>query len=55
MLSDEVIKSPSTPVNSLVPSLSYLGNEIKVTFDGGCLKQDKIRFTHGTIVKLSTK
>ena len=51
-LSDEVIKPPSTDDNSLPPTLDYVGNKIKVKFDGSCLKQDKITFTHGTIVNI---
>ena len=38
--------------NSLAPTLDYVGNKIKVKFDGSCLKQDKITFTHGTIVNI---
>ena len=30
----------------------YVGNKIRVKFDGGCLKQDKITFNHGKIVGL---
>ena len=45
-LSDEFIKSPTTPDNSLPPSLSYIGNKTRVKFDGYCLKQEKITFTY---------
>ena len=45
-LSDESIKPPSTPDNSLALSLSYIGTKTRVKFVGICLKQDKIRFTH---------
>ena len=38
-ISDEVIKRPTTPDNSLAPTLNYIGNKIKVKSDGGCLKQ----------------
>ena len=40
-LSDEIVKFPSTPGNSLAPLLSYIGNKIRVKFDVSCLKQDK--------------
>ena len=33
-------------LNSLAPVLSYIGNKTRVKFDGICLKQDKITFTH---------
>ena len=45
-LSAENIKPPTTPDNSLVPSLSYIGMKTSVTFVGSCLKQNKITFTH---------
>ena len=51
-MSDEVIKPPTASDNSLATALSYIGNKIKVSFDGGCLKQDKITYTHGTIVNI---
>ena len=50
-MSDEVIKPPTTTSdNSLARALNYVGNKIRVQFDGDCLKQDKITYTHGTIV-----
>ena len=49
-LSDEIIKPPSN--NSIAPELSYFINKIKVKFNGSCLKQDKITYTHGTIVNI---
>ena len=51
-LSDEVIKPPSSDDNSLVPALKYVGNKIRVKFGGGCLKQDKTIYTHGTVVNV---
>ena len=51
-LSDAIIKPPTTSDNSLAPALSYIGNKTRVKFDGGCLKQDKITFIHGTIVNI---
>ena len=48
-LFDEIIKSPTASDNGLAPALSYIGNKIKIKFDGGCLKQNKIKFTQGTI------
>ena len=50
-LSDEVNKPPATTDNSLPPALIYIGNK-NLTLDRGCLKQDKITYTHGTIVNI---
>ena len=51
-LSDESIKPSTTSVNSLAPALNYFGNKIRVKYNGGCLKQDKITFTHGKTVNI---
>ena len=52
-LSNESITPPSAPNNFLSPSLNYLGTKIRVRFSGCCLKQDKITYTHGKIVKFT--
>ena len=41
-LSAESIKPPTTSDNSLTPELSYYRHNIKVKFNGSCLKQSKI-------------
>ena len=51
--SDEGIRIPSTSDNSLAPALSYIGIKTSVKFDGGCLKQDKIKFTHEKTVNIN--
>ena len=52
-LSDETIKPPATPDNSLSPLIDYLGNKIRLKFNGGCLKQqNKLTYTHRTIVNI---
>ena len=51
-LSDENIKSPSTPNNFLNPKLSYDGNKIGVIFSGSCLKQDKITYYYKKLVSI---
>ena len=51
-MSDESIKAPATPDNSLAPGLNYVGNKVKVKFVGCCLKQDKITYTRGKIVNI---
>ena len=52
-LSNESLKPPTTFDNSLTPILDYYdGSKIKVSFDRGCLKQDKVTFNHGKIVNI---
>ena len=51
-LSSESIKPPSTSDNSLSPLIHYLVNKMKLKFNGGCLKQHKLIYTHGTIVNI---
>ena len=45
-LPDESIKPPATSNNSIASLLNYFGTIARVKFDGSCLKQDKITFTH---------
>ena len=45
-LSNESITPPSAANNFLTPSLNYLGTKIRVKFNGSCLKQDKVTYTH---------
>ena len=51
-LSDENITSPVTSDYSLTLKLSYFGAKTRVEFNGICLKQNKIMYTHGTIVNI---
>ena len=51
-LSDESIKPSATSDNSFTLSIDYLGNKIRVKFDGGCLKQPKFSYNHGAIVNI---
>ena len=37
---------------NLNSQLGYLGAKTRVKFSGSCLKQDKIAYTHGKIVKI---
>ena len=46
-LSDETIKPPATSGNSLTSMIDYLGNKIRLKFNGDCLKQPKLSYTHG--------
>ena len=51
-LSDETIKPPLTSDNSLTPLIDYVGDKIRRKFNGSCLKQPKMQYTHGTIVNI---
>ena len=51
-LSDKGIDCIKTSNYSVIPCLDYYGAKIKVTFNGICLKQDKITYTHGEIVNI---
>ena len=50
--SDKIIKPHASSINSLAPSLIYIGTKTRVKFDGSCLKQDKVKFTHKRIVNI---
>ena len=45
-LPDESIKPLTSPNKILNPSLDYVGNKIRVKFNGDFLKQEKIIFNH---------
>ena len=51
-LSDERINSIKTPDYEITPKWNYYGTKTRVEFNGSCLKQDKITYTHGKIVKI---
>ena len=51
-LSDERINSITASNYSITPELCYYGNKIRVKFNGSCLKQDKLTYTHGKIVNI---
>ena len=51
-LSAESIRSPATSNNSLTPVLNYYGTKTRVKFNGSCVQQPKLLYTHGTIVKI---
>ena len=38
---------------SLSPFIDYLGDKIRLKFNGGCLKQPKLTYTHGKTVNIS--
>ena len=51
-MSNEAIKPPATSDNSLTLTLKYTGKIMYRNFNGSCLKQDKITFNNGKIVKI---
>ena len=51
-LSAESIKPPATSDNSLTPALNYYDTKTRVKFTGSCLKQTKVSYTHGKVVKI---
>ena len=51
-MSDENFKPTATFDNSLTPLIDYFGNKIRAKFNGICLKQPKLSYTHSTIVNI---
>ena len=51
-LSEQSIKPPTTSDNSLAPLIDYLNDKIQLKFKGSCLKQDKLTYTHKTMVNI---
>ena len=51
-LSDESIKARPKSNKILNSSLDYVGNKIRVKFNGDCLKQERLDFSHGKIVNV---
>ena len=49
-LSDERIKLPPTSNNSISLGFNYINAKIRVKFDENCLKQDKLKFNHKTVM-----
>ena len=49
---DENITAPTSTDHKLNPQLSYFGAKTRVVFNGSCLKQDKITYTHRKIVNI---
>ena len=53
-LSDERINFITASSYSITSELSYYGSKIRVKFSRSCIKQDKARYNHGTIVNIYT-
>ena len=51
-LFDERLDSITASNYKITPELSFYGTKTKVEFNGSCLKQDKVTFSHGKIVNI---
>ena len=51
-LSDVRLNSNTAFNYKIAPELSYYGIKIRVKFNGSCLKQDKVTYSHGKIVNI---
>ena len=51
-LSDERLDSNTASNYSITSELSFYGTKTRVEFNGSCLKQDKVTYSHGTIVNI---
>ena len=51
-LSNKSIKPPATSDNSLAPLVDYLGSKIRLKFNGSCLKQHNLTYTHSIVVNI---
>ena len=49
---NEIIKPPTTSNHRHAPELGCFIKKIKVKFNGSCVKQDKITYTHRKIVNI---
>ena len=51
-MSDESVKPPTTSKKVINPLVDYVGTKIRVKFNEGCLKQEKITFNQAKIVNI---
>ena len=51
-MSDERINSIKTPDYGITLKLNYYGTKTREEFNGSCLKQDNIMYSHGKIVNI---
>ena len=49
---NEKIKSFTVSGSSTAPQLAYTEDRIMVKLEGGCLKQDKVTYSHGQTIKI---
>ena len=53
-MSDERLNSNTASNYTITPELSFYGTKTRVEFNGSCLKQDKVTYSHGTIANIYT-
>ena len=51
-MSDERLDSITASSYKITPELRFYGTKTRVEFNGSCLKQDKVTYSHGTIVNI---
>ena len=51
-MSDEKLDSVTSSNHKITPELSSYGTKTKVEFNGSCLNQDKVTYSHGKIVNI---
>ena len=51
-LSDERLDSITASNHKISPELRFYDTKTRVEFNGSCLKQDKVTYSHGTIVNI---
>ena len=51
-MSDKKLNSNTASNYTIIPGLSFYGTKTRVEFNGSCLKQDKVTYSHGTIVNI---
>ena len=49
-MSDETADSITTSNDKITPESNYYGTKIRVEFNGSCIKQYKVTYSHGKIV-----
>ena len=49
---NERVNSNTASNHKITPELSYYGTKVKVEFNGSCLKQDKVNYSHGKIMNI---
>ena len=52
VLSHKGLNSNTASNYTITPELSFYGTKTRVEFNGSCLKQDKVTYSHGTIVNI---
>ena len=51
-MSHESIKPLTTSKDSLSPALNYISTKIRLKVDGSCSNQDKLSYTHKTVINI---